>query len=93
MLKILKSHHLEVVPLRFEAACQSKHNWGYINFLQLKDLLLVPAFGIDEDQQALLQINQTFPEYAAKEQIETIDASVITKFSGALNCVSWNILK
>lgn len=68
-------------------------NWGYINYLQMKDLLLIPQFGIPEDQLALNQISQVFPEYAAKGQIETINASAIVKYGGVLHCISWNILK
>jgi agmatine deiminase len=59
----------------------------------MKDLILVPKFGISEDQQAFHQISSVFPEYAAKEQIGTIDISAIIKYGGGLNCGSWNVLK
>ena len=57
----------------------------------MKNLILVPQFGIEEDQQALNQISKVFPEYVAKEQFEAIDASAIIKYGGVLNCISWNI--
>ncbi|MDD3742240.1 MAG: agmatine deiminase family protein [Lentimicrobiaceae bacterium] len=66
-------------------------NWGYINYLQMENLLLVPQFGIDEDRQALEQISLTFPEYVVKGKIETLDSSSIIQHGGVLNCVSWNI--
>jgi len=90
----LSDHNLDYTELNYNVSSPNDDlNWGYINYLQLKDLLLIPQFGIKEDKQALKQISQVFPEYAAKEQIDTIDASVIIKFGGALNCISWNILK
>lgn len=66
-------------------------NWGYINFLQMENLLIIPSFGIDEDDQALDQISQAFPGYANKGQIETLESNSIIQHGGVLNCVSWNI--
>ncbi|MHC1773826.1 MAG: agmatine deiminase family protein [Lentimicrobium sp.] len=93
LFRILKSHRLEAVPLEFSVNKESNHNWGYLNFLQLKDLMLVPQFGIEEDHQALDQIMKLFPEYAAKGNVDTIDAAVLIKDGGVLNCASWNIKK
>jgi agmatine/peptidylarginine deiminase len=90
----LSDHNLDYTELNFNVPSPNENlNWVYINYLQMKDLILVPQFGIEEDLQAFNQISQLFPEYAAKEQIETIDASVIIKYGGVLNCISWNILK
>jgi agmatine deiminase len=91
LYKVLKANKLTPIELSFKVPFESKHNWGYLNYLQLKDLILFPQFGIDEDAQALAQIKQAFPEYAAKEQIVTIDSSAIIKEGGVLNCISWNI--
>ena len=88
----LSDHKLDYSELNYNVSSPNDDlNWGYINYLQMKDLLLIPQFGIEEDQQALNQISQVFPEYAAKEQIETIDVSAIIKYGGALNCISWNV--
>lgn len=90
----LSDHNLDYTELNYNISSPNDDlNWGYINYLQMKDLLLIPQFGIEEDLQVFNQISHVFPEYAAKEQIDTIDASVIIKFGGALNCISWNILK
>ncbi len=93
LFRVLKSHRLEAVPLQFEDKRESRYNWGYLNFLQMKDLLLIPQFGIEEDQQALDQFRKLFPEYATKEQIDTINANVLIKKGGVLNCASWSIRK
>lgn len=91
---ILKKHHLEIVPLQFSTPYnrQSPKNWGYVNFLQLKDLLLIPKFGIEEDTEAEQQFHTLFPGYSSKGQIETIDSNAIIKHGGVLNCVSWNVM-
>jgi agmatine deiminase len=88
----LSDHNLEYTELNFNVPSPNENlNWGYINYLQMKDLLLIPQFGIEEDLQAFNQISHVFPEYAEKGLIETIDSSVIIKYGGALNCLSWNI--
>lgn len=64
-------------------------SWAYINFLQTKDVIIVPVFNIREDEQALRQIEAAFPDYRGR--IETVDASSIICHGGGLNCISWNI--
>lgn len=91
VLSVLKKHHIGVIPLEFKVPVQSRHNWGYLNFLQMKNLLLLPQFGIAEDPQALQQISALFPEVARKGQVHTIDAQDLIRDGGALNCISWNI--
>ena len=66
-------------------------NWAYINFLHTKDLILVPKFGIEEDEQAFEQIKNYYPEYNLQNRICQIDMSEIVKDGGALNCISWTI--
>jgi agmatine/peptidylarginine deiminase len=89
--KILKDNNLVPVEFIFNVPIQNIKNWGYLNFLLMKELLLFPKFDIDEDLQALYQIKQAFPDYAAKGQIETINCNEIIKDGGVLNCISWNI--
>jgi agmatine deiminase len=89
--KILKNNNLAPVEFTFNVPSQSIKNWGYLNFLQMKDLILFPQFDIEEDLQALQQINQAFPVYASKGQIETINCNEIIRDGGVLNCISWNI--
>jgi agmatine deiminase len=88
---VLRKHKLVPEGLKFNVPAQSSKNWGYINFLQMKDLLLIPKFGIDEDDLALEQFKEFFPEYAGAGMIEQIDATEIIKGGGVLNCISWNI--
>ncbi len=68
-----------------------KKNWAYINYLQTKDILLIPQLGIEEDSQAMEQFNNLFPEYAESNKIIPIDVVDIVAKGGALNCISWTI--
>jgi len=89
--KVLEQNKLSPIELVFTNQKQSNKNWGYLNFLQTNELLLLPQFGIEEDQQALEQIKRAFPDYDAKGQIETLNCNDIIKDGGVLNCISWNI--
>ena len=66
-------------------------NWAYINFLQTKDLILIPKFCIDEDEQALDQIKSYYPDYNIQNRICQVNMSEIVKYGGALNCITWTI--
>lgn len=90
-LKVLRKNRLIPISFEFNVSKQSKYNWGYVNYLQMENLILFPQFGIEEDIQALNQIKKVFPEYDKKGQIEKIDCSGIIGEGGAMNCVSWNI--
>lgn len=78
--------------LKFNLKNPNKNNWAYINFLQMKELLLIPKLNIEEDQMAIEQFYEFFPDYASQNLIQQVDVREIIKDGGALNCVSWNIL-
>ena len=53
----LEQNELKYIELTFNVPNPNEDlNWAYINFMQTEDLILVPKFGIEEDQQALKQI-------------------------------------
>ena len=64
-------------------------NWAYINFLQVGNNIILPKFGINEDEQAKRFVQTAFP-YC---RIRQIDCNVIAKDGGALHCITWNIKK
>lgn len=66
-------------------------NIAYINFLQTKDLILVPSLNRPEDDIALKEISKHFPEYS--DRIEKFDMREIVRYDGALNCITWTIKK
>jgi agmatine deiminase len=66
-------------------------NATYINFLQTKDIIIMPVLNGPEDEMAFSELSKFFPIYAEKNQIKRVNAQELTKFGGALNCVSWTI--
>ena len=45
---------LEFIELKFDVKIPNeKLNWGYINFLQTKNVIIIPQFGIDEDEASI----------------------------------------
>lgn len=59
----------------------------YINYLQMKNFLLIPTFNKKEDEFTIKKFQELFPRHV----IETIDAKEISKDGGVLNCITWNI--
>lgn len=64
-------------------------NWAYINFLQVGDNIVLPKFGIEEDEQAKRFVQSAFPYCRLKQ----LDCNPIAKCGGALHCITWNIKK
>jgi len=90
--KALKEHGLNWEYIRYEVKNPNVDlNWGYINFLQTKDLILLPKFDINEDEQALEKMKDYFPDYARKNHIAMVNMNNIVVHGGALNCISWTI--
>ena len=87
LLYRLKVSGLKTEFLDFNIKKRDKRNWAYINFLQTKDIILIPKFEIGEDFQAFEEIEKYYPDY--KGRIAQIDMTEIVKFGGALNCISW----
>lgn len=90
--KELKKHGLKWEYLRYELKNPNEDlNWAYINFLQTKDLILLPKLNIEEDEQAFEQMKKYYPDYARNNRITQVDMTEIVKEGGALNCISWTI--
>jgi agmatine deiminase len=83
----LKEAGLKTEYIDYKVKKKDKRNWAYLNFLQTKDLILLPKFGIDEDEQAFEQIKSFYPDY--KEKIAQVEMSEVVRFGGALNCITW----
>lgn len=77
----------ETITLKYKVRRFYKRSWAYINFLQVKNLILVPQLGTEEDEQALEQISDSFPEC----EVLGIPALEAVRRGGALNCISWNV--
>lgn len=87
----LKNNNILYEKLIFKVSKNDKRHWAYLNFLQMEDIILLPKFGIDEDEQALEQFKSFFPEYALRDRIIQVFANPLVKEGGAFNCITWNI--
>ncbi|MBB6463880.1 agmatine deiminase family protein [Flammeovirga kamogawensis] len=88
IVSVLNKTKLSTEFLKYDVKKLDKRSWAYMNFLQTKDLILLPKFNIEEDNLALEQMRKFYPNYKV-EQIEMIN---IVKYGGALNCITWTTL-
>lgn len=61
----------------------------YINYLQMKDVVILPKFGIYEDDIVLRQFEDIFKD----SKVTSIECNEIAEDGGVLNCITWNIRK
>lgn len=61
----------------------------YINYLQMENIIIMPTFGIKEDDIAVRKFEELFKGHT----INTIESNDIAENGGILNCITWNILK
>ena len=59
----------------------------YINYLQFDDIIILPAFNINNDKRALELFKGIFKEY----KILQLDCTEIAKDGGVVNCISWQL--
>lgn len=90
LLSALKNENLHCEWLRCSRN-EIESNLTYINFLQTKDLILIPKLNRVEDTIAFNQISEYFPDYSNNNRIAQVDMTEIVKFGGALNCITWTI--
>ncbi|MCD8296634.1 MAG: agmatine deiminase family protein, partial [Prevotella sp.] len=88
--KKILSAKFDVAVLEYKRMTHTK-NWAYINFLQTQQAIFVPVFEKEEDEQALEQIEKHYVSY--KGRVVPVKLNSIVNKGGALNCISWNILK
>lgn len=81
---------LEVVKLPYNVYDNPSNNHAngdYINFLQMENVIFVPVFNLNEDEEALRIIETCFPD----QKVIPIESNDLAKDGGILNCISWNI--
>ena len=57
----------------------------YVNYLEVNNLIVLPIFGREEDDQVRDIFRKTFPN----KDIETINYNEVAKEGGLLNCTTW----
>lgn len=86
--QILEKENFNVTEMLFNVKNPNPdYNWAYINYLQVGNKIIVPTFGIEEDEQALKYIS----EANLHCDIRQIRMRDIANGGGALHCITWNI--
>ena len=86
LLKILNNHNLNIKSMKYsDTFFTKKRNWGaYLNFIKIENILIVPVYGIDEDNLAINQIQNCFKNCI----IEPIILNEIINAGGAIHCLT-----
>ena len=86
LINALKASGLDVKFMKYrEGFFSKKRDWGaYLNFIKIKDILIVPIYEEDDDDVALEQIKEIYSGY----KVETIKLSEIIELGGALHCIT-----
>lgn len=87
----LKPHFSHIVELSYKAQKPHPNNWAYINWLQTDSLIIIPALGCAEDDQALEQISAVLPSYQGR--IVPCRCDDLIPKGGGLNCCSWTVME
>lgn len=59
----------------------------YINYLEMKKGIILPAYNIKEDEAVFKLFTELFPQ----QSINMVNSTDLAKNGGVLNCISWNI--
>ena len=90
--KDLKDAGLDWIEMPYHPSLK-KHDFDacaiYINYLQMKDLVIIPVVNMEEDDRVIEQFCKLFPRI----KIRTLFSNDIAREGGILNCVSWTIKK
>lgn len=77
------------VPDELRAPGFYKYAWAYINYLQVGNKILIPAFDLPSDDYVKDLIQRYNPDCI----VDNIEMREIAECGGALHCISWNIKK
>ena len=86
LIRSLKKYGLNIKFMKYgEGFFNKTRDWGaYLNFIKIKNILIVPIYGIDDDDAAIAQIKKIYSDCS----VETINLSEIIELGGALHCIT-----
>ena len=91
--KVLKNYGFDYIDIPFLDHKEKKfpyHAIGcYVNYLEVKDLIVVPIFEIENNKDK--KVYDTFKQIFPERKIETINFNAIGLYGGLLNCTTWTI--
>lgn len=82
----LTLYNLKIKTIKYSGNFFSKERtWGaYLNFIKIDNLLIVPVYGISEDELVLNQIRNIYSDCT----IEAIEFNKIINEGGAMHCIT-----
>ena len=92
LLRVLKKERLAIVRLPYSLPRRSGTEissavGNYVNFLRVGTLILVPAYGARQDDEACRLLEQSCP----KATVVPVRCTRLASQGGCLNCISWTI--
>ena len=90
--EIARTHNYRLIPLPLPTPLYydgERLPATYANFLFVNGAVLVPTYGVKEDEEALEIFRDTFPT----REVVGIECSVLVRQHGSLHCVSMNFAK
>lgn len=75
------------VPDNLRAPGFYKFAWAYINYLQVGNKILIPAFNLPSDDY----VKDLIKKYNPGCLVDNIEMREIAECGGALHCITWNI--
>lgn len=89
LTKVLAAANLLIELLPYAPSVQQKQEiasavGNYVNFLRVGDLVVMPTYGIPEDQEAQQRLQKSLPQ----AEIVPLDSRELAKDGGVLNCIS-----
>lgn len=81
----LQDAGLKVTELKIQK--KAKDSWGYINFLHIGDLIILPSINRVNDMTVKEQLHLLYPDTT----IELCNAKALIEEGGVFNCISWEL--
>jgi agmatine deiminase len=93
--KVLKQHNIDYIDVSFLSNDSKKNplsEVGYVNYLEVLDLIVMPVFELPESKETDAKAIALFHEiFGGDRKIETINYNAIAKHGGLLNCTTWTV--
>jgi agmatine deiminase len=91
--KVIAEHNLKYIDIPFFEPKDKNHPDNaagiYVNYLEIKNLIILPIFGVPKDKEVINLFKEIFPD----RHIETINYTDVALEGGLLNCTTWTINK
>lgn len=90
--RALAKHGLEITSLPYRPDKKSRRRippatGNYVNFLRVGNLVIVPAHGLPEDDEAVQVLQRILP----KATVVPLDCRELAREGGCWNCASWTV--